>query len=126
MGYRIAADAVLVAHLLFVLAVVLGGLAWLRWVWAPLVHLPVAAWGALVEFTGWLCPLTVWENALLRAAGEAGYPGGFVEHHLLALLYPEGLERGDQVLLGVLVLAANVVIYTGVWLRRRHGIDPGR
>ena len=118
MIYGIAADLVLLLHLLFIAGAVAGGLAWLGWRWAPLVHLPMAAWAAAVELDGRLCPLTTWENALLRAAGEAGYEGGFVGHYLLGVLYPEGLTREIQVALGIGVLAVNVVIYTWVWRRR--------
>jgi len=116
--YGLAADLILLVHLLFVAAVVSGGLAWLWWRWAPLVHLPIAAWGAVVELAGRLCPLTVWENALLHAAGEVGYEGGFVGHYLLGVLYPEGLTRDVQVALGIGVLVVNAVIYTWIWRRR--------
>ena len=118
MIYGLAADVVLLFHLLFIVAVVAGGLAWRWWRWAPLVHLPMAAWGAAVELGGGLCPLTTWENALLQAAGEAGYEGGFVGHYLLGVLYPEGLTRDVQIVLGVGVLAVNGLIYTWVWRRR--------
>ena len=118
MGSQVAADLVLVVHLAFVVAVVCGGFAWLRWRWAPLVHLPMAAWGAFVEVSGRLCPLTDWENALLRAAGEQGYDGSFIGHYLLALLYPEGLTREAQWLLAAAVLVVNAGVYTYVWRRR--------
>lgn len=79
MLHRVLADAVLVLHLAFVVFVVAGGLLALRWRWAPFVHLPAAAWGVFVELSGRLCPLTPLENALRRAAGEAGYAGGFAD-----------------------------------------------
>ncbi len=118
MGYAVAADLVLIVHLGFVVAVVLGGFGWLWWRWAPLVHLPIAAWGAFVEISGTICPLTVWENALLRAAGDAGYEGSFVSHYLLATLYPETLTRPTQLALATVVILANAVIYLWVWRRR--------
>lgn len=74
-------------------------------------HLPAAAWGVAVEFTGWICPLTPIENALRDRAGLATYQGDFIEAHLLPLLYPAHLTRGGQILLGVLALALNAVIY---------------
>lgn len=116
--YAIAADIVLVTHLAFVAAVLLGGLAWLRWRWAPLVHLPMAAWGVLVEVAGWYCPLTTLENDLLAAAGRAGYDGSFIGHYLLAVLYPAGLTRHVQLILAMLVVAVNVGIYAWIWRRR--------
>jgi hypothetical protein len=75
------------------------------------------AWGALIEFAGWICPLTPWEQSLRRLAGEDGYSGGFVEHYLLPILYPEGLTREVQIVLGVLVLVINAVAYALIWRR---------
>lgn len=117
MPYYAAADAILVVHLVFVLFVVFGGLLVLRWPWAAWLHLPAVAWGALIEFTGWVCPLTPLEVALRQRAGEFGYAGGFVEHYIVALLYPPGLTPDVQILLGILVLAANAAIYVSA-LRR--------
>jgi hypothetical protein len=106
-------------HLLFVLFVVLGGLLVLRWRWFVWIHLPSAVWGALIEFTGLICPLTPLENRLRLQAGEAGYPGGFIEHYLLPVLYPSGLTRGVQVALGLGVVLINVGIYSWILVRRR-------
>ncbi len=114
-----AADLLVVAHLAFIGFVLLGGLLALRWRWVPWVHLPAAVWGATVEFTGWICPLTPLENRLRAAAGESGYDSGFIEHYLLPLLYPAGLTPAIQLWLGGLVIAVNVAVYTVVWLRSR-------
>lgn len=119
MLYRLAADALLVVHLLFIVFVLLGGLLLLRWRVLAVVHLPAMAWGAATEFFSLPCPLTDWENALLRAAGESGYSGGFIEHYLWPLIYPAGLTPGIQVWLGALVLLVNALIYLWVLGRRR-------
>jgi hypothetical protein len=116
---RALADLVLLVHAAFVLFVVLGGFAVHRWPRLAWVHLPAAAWGALIEFAGWICPLTPLENRLRRAAGDAGYQDGFVEHYLLGWLYPETLDRSMQVGLGLAVLAVNLVAYGWVVARRR-------
>ena len=119
-GARLLADAVVALHLAFIAFVVAGGLLALRrGAWAVL-HLPAAAWGAWTEFTGTVCPLTPWENSLRRRAGEAGYPGGFVEHHIVPLIYPEALTSRTQVALGALVVAINVVVYALAWRRWRR------
>jgi hypothetical protein len=115
---RVAADLTLIVHAAFVVGVVLGGLAWLRWRFAPWLHLPVAAWGAWVEIAGTRCPLTTLENHLLEAAGAAGYQGGFIEHYLLAALYPSGLTRSTQLVLGLIVIVINLCAYGWVWRRR--------
>lgn len=119
--YRLAADLVLVVHLAFVLFVVFGGLLALRWRWMAWLHLPVAVYGFLIEVVGWVCPLTPLENRLRRAAGDAGYEGGFIEHYLLPLLYPGGLTREVQLTLALLVVVVNAVVYALVWRRRRRG-----
>ena len=119
MGYRILADLVVGAHVLFVVFVVAGGLLALRWPWIAAAHLPAAAWGTLIEFRGWICPLTPLENSLRASAGQAGYQGGFIEHYLLPVLYPAGLTQGVQVVLGSLVIAVNVAVYGMLLLRSR-------
>jgi hypothetical protein len=119
MVFRGLADVVLVAHLAFVLFVVLGGLAALRWPRVAWVHVPVALYGAAIEFIGFICPLTPLEVWLRRRGGEAGYEGGFVEHYVTAALYPSGLTRGAQLALGTAVLVLTAVVYA-VWLRRRR------
>jgi hypothetical protein len=120
MAYALAAVLVLAFHLAFVLFVVFGAvlvqvlqrprLAWL--------HLPAAAWGVFIELTGRGCPLTLLENLLRLRAGLEGYAGGFLEHYILWLLYPEGLTRTVQFVLAGIVLAINGVLYAWIWRRR--------
>ena len=119
MLHSLCADLVVILHLSFVLFVLFGGLFVLRWPRLMWLHLPAVAWGAVVEFTGWVCPLTPLENALRRAAGSASYSGGFVEHYLLPLIYPAGLTREWQWVLGALLLGINVAVYAWVWRRWR-------
>ena len=120
MPYGLLADAVLLAHAAFVAFVVLGGFLALRWQRLAWVHLPVVAWGAGIEFTGGICPLTPLENHLRALAHEQGYAGGFVEHYVFGLLYPEGLTRDLQIALGLGVLALNAAVYAWLWYRRRQ------
>jgi len=117
MAFSLLADLVLAVHLGFVVFVVLGGLLALRRPWAAWVHVPAALWGAWIELAGGICPLTPLENELRRRAGEGGYTGGFVEHYLVPIVYPAGLTRTTQLLLGVLVILVNAAVY-GVVLRR--------
>lgn len=119
MLYRFLADLVVLVHFGFVLFVVLGGLLALRWPRAAWIHLPVALWGAGIEFAAGICPLTPLENRLRRLGGEASYTGGFVEHYVLPVLYPEGLTREVQLVLGTFVLLLNLAVYTIVWRRHR-------
>jgi hypothetical protein len=124
---RIAADLVVVAHLAFILFVVLGGLLVLKWPRAAWLHLPAAAWGALIEFCGWICPLTPLENRLRHAGASHGYAGGFIDHYILPLVYPAGLSRQLQLALGAAVIIINLAIYSFVLLRRsRAEARPSR
>ena len=81
------------------------------------LHLPAVAWAAWIELAGRVCPLTPLENRLRRLAGEIEYRGGFVEHYVLPVLYPNGLTRSRQVILGLLVLGLNLAVYA--WLLTR-------
>jgi len=116
---RVAADAVVLLHLAFMLWVGLGGLLIGRWPWLVGLHLPAVAWGVFIEVTGGVCPLTPWENALRQGAGEASYAGGFIDHYVLPVIYPAGLTREVQLLIGAGVLALNSVLY-GRWLLRNR------
>ncbi len=115
------ADLLVLLHLAFVAFVVAGGLLVLRRPGLAWIHLPCALWGALIEFTGWICPLTPLENRFRQLGGQTGYQGGFVEHYLLPVLYPENLTRPVQVALGALVLVLNAAAYRRVWHRRAKG-----
>jgi hypothetical protein len=127
MIYRALADLVLLLHLAFVLFVILGGLLVLRRPVIAWLHLPCAAWGVLIEFAGWICPLTPLEVSLRMRGGEAGYAGGFIAHYVTAALYPAGLTRGVQVVLGAFALLLNLTIYSWIVARRRRTVDrPSR
>ena len=116
---RLAADAVVALHLAFVVFAAIGGvLAWRRLAYAWF-HLPALAWAAYVEFSGTICPLTPLENRLRVRAGEAGYPGSFVEHYLMPVLYPAGLTPDAQRWIGAALVALNVAIYAVALARAR-------
>jgi len=123
MAARLLADVLVLVHLAFVAFVIGGALLTWRWPRLAWAHVPAAAWGAWVELTGRICPLTPLEIQLRRAAGEAGYEGGFIEHYLIPLLYPEGLDSDIQSWLGVLVLAVNLLAYAGILWRRARRRD---
>ncbi len=121
MIYLLLADALVVLHFAFIVFVVLGALTVYRWpkmVWA---HIPCALWGAWIEITGGICPLTPIEFRFRRMGGTEGYAGGFIEHYLVPIIYPSGLTRADQLLLGALVVAVNLTAYGFLLWRRRSG-----
>lgn len=119
MIYRVLADVVVLLHFSFVLFVVLGGFLLRRWPRLVYLHVPIAVWGVLIEFAGWICPLTPLENHLRRLGGEAGYEGGFIDHYIIPVLYPGGLTRTLQYLLGIFALLINIVAYLLYFRRRR-------
>ena len=118
MRYRALADLVVTLHLAFVIFTALGGLLALRWRWVPWVHLPAAAWGGFVEVTGRVCPLTPLENWLRGAAGGSAYEGDFVQHYLMPIVYPPGLNQEIQFALAVVLVIVNIGVYAVVWQRR--------
>jgi hypothetical protein len=117
--YSALADAVLVLHFAFVLFVVFGGLLVLRWPLMAWAHIPAALWGVAIEFGGWICPLTPLENDLRERAGEPTYHGDFVARYLMPIIYPEGLTRDVQIVMGLAALLFNAAIYVVVIRRRR-------
>ena len=114
MLYTLAANAIVLLHLGYVVFVVVGGLLVFRWPWISLLHLPAVIWSVLLELRGWLCPLTPLELMLRKAGGRAGYSGGFIEHYILPVLYPVELDRTMQIAMGSFVLVINLALYS--WL----------
>lgn len=119
MMYALAGQAVVLLHFLFILFVGFGAVLALHhrlWMW---LHLPALAWGLFVEFTNHACPLTSLENALRNAAGQAGYTDGFIQHYLIALIYPAGLTREVQFALGLVLIGFNLSVYALVWRKMK-------
>ena len=124
-SFGLLANLLLLVHGAFVLFVIAGGLLvlrWPRWAW---LHLPSVVWGAVIEFVGFVCPLTPLEQAWRSAAGSGSYQGGFIEHYVTAALYPRGLTRLVQIGLGCLVLGVNGWVYWRLWRTRRLGRTRG-
>lgn len=117
------ADLIILFHFSFVLFVIFGAstLFWSKRL--VLLHFPAAVWGALIEFTGWICPLTPLENRFRLKAGRQMYEGGFVDHYIVPVLYPDNLTRELQILLGCLVILVNVVLY---WFAFRYHLKAKR
>jgi hypothetical protein len=121
---RIIADSIVILHFGFILFVACGGFLSLSRKWVAWLHLPAVLWAAAIEFRHGICPLTPLEQELRRAAGEAGYSGGFIEHYLIPLIYPAGLDERMQYIIGALVIIINLGVYGWVLFRRRPGSGP--
>ncbi len=123
--YQFLADTVVLIHLAFTIFVVFGGLLIFFKPWIIWPHIPAVLWGAVIEFAGWICPLTPLENRLRIKGGGDGYAGGYIEHYIIPILYPAGLTREIQVILGIMVVIINMIVY-GIFfvkLIRRKKID---
>lgn len=116
--YQILANTVLIVHVLYILFVLLGSLLVLYHRWWIWLHLPALIWGVTVELTGWVCPLTVWENTLRYKAGLYTYNSDFLNQYLTALIYPDGLTRFHQILLGTATAVVNVILYIFVFRKK--------
>ena len=130
MAAGVLADLILVAHTVVVLFIVGGLLAiaaggalgwgWVRWFTWRVLHLAAMGFVAVGAVVGWICPLTVWEEALRRRAGEAEYGTGFVQYWLERLLYHDWPDWAFT----VLYLAVFGAILAAWWLvppRRSRG-----
>lgn len=118
---RVLADLVLIVHVVFIGFVIFGGLLALWWRPVMWLHIPTVIWTIMLEFFGWICPLTPLEKTLRETAGTTAYDGSFVEHYLVLLLYPPGLTREVQLILAAAILLINLVVYGFVWRLRRQG-----
>lgn len=97
--YLLLADLILALHVSIVLFVVGGqalillggplGWAWVRRAGFRFLHLALMGFIVVQTWLGQLCPLTVWEQDLRRAAGQAGYAESFIEHWLARLIFFE-------------------------------------
>ena len=123
MIYLLLADALVILHFAFIVFVVLGALTAYRWPKMAWVHIPCALWGAWIEVTGGICPLTPFEVRFRRMGGTEGYAGSFIEHYLEPIIYPSGLTQPAQFLLGGLVVVVNLSAY-GFLLWRRSAASP--
>ena len=121
MFLKIAADSVVIIHLGFILFVILGGVFIYRCRWLIVLHLPAVIWGSLIEFYGWICPLTPLEKKFRRLAGDVGYGGGFIDQYIMPIIYPAGLTREIQIVLGVAVVLINIVAYAFFLVRLFKG-----
>lgn len=123
---RLGADLLVIVHFFFIIFVVAGGCLVLKWPRMAYLHIPAAAWGALIEFQGGICPLTPLEQHLRLAGGQPTYSVGFIEHYLEPIIYPAGLTREMQIFFGIAVLAINLMAYGWLLIGRKRGNKAGR
>jgi hypothetical protein len=110
MLYHLLADLVFVVHLAFIIFVIVGALLVWRWRWIVVPHLVAVIWGLAIEFLNAPCPLTPLEQMLLHEAGGKAYRGGFVDHYIVPLIYPDARPR-FFLAAGIFLLGINLVLY---------------
>ena len=110
--YNVLANAIVLAHFLFIAFVICGGLLVIRWPRFAVVHLPATVWGAIVEIFGWVCPLTPLENHFRLLAGNSSYSGDFIAQYLLPVIYPENMTITKQYIFGGIVIVINIIFYS--------------
>ncbi len=119
------ADIVILIHFSFILFVIFGGFLVMKWPKFIWLHIPAMIWGILIEFYGWICPLTILENDLRRTEDGGVYTGGFIEYYLLPVIYPAGLTREIQIIMGFAVIIINLLVYFLIFKkterRNKHG-----
>ena len=81
------------AHFVFLVYLPVGGFLALRWRWSIWVHLPAVLWAAGSVALNLWCPLTALERWARRRAGMISLDsGGFIDHYLTGVLYPDTAE----------------------------------
>ena len=119
MLYSLAADIVVILHFSFIVFVIAGGFLAIRWPKIAWFHLPVVAYGAVIEFFSFACVLTPLEQWLRIRSGSGGYDTSFTEHYILPLIYPSVLTYRLQLILGSVVILINLIAYLLVIRKRR-------
>jgi uncharacterized protein DUF2784 len=118
---RTLGDLVLAFHFVFIVFAVLGGFLVLWKSWIAWLHVPSVLWSAFVNLFDHVCPLTPLENRFRSLAGQAGYEGGFIQHYLAPLVYPDVMPERWGLIAGYSVLAWNALLYALVLSLQRKG-----
>ena len=109
--YEFFANLTLIAHLIFILFVVFGGLILLIFPKIIYLHLPALLLGIYIELTNSVCPLTYLENWFLYKGELTTYSNDFINNYLFPIIYPGGLTTEIQIYLGISLIVINILIY---------------
>ncbi|MBN1598065.1 MAG: DUF2784 domain-containing protein [Bacteroidales bacterium] len=120
MLFKLLSGFIVVLHLIFIIFVLFGALLALRWRKVIWLHIPAVVWGALIEFLDKICPLTPLENYFRNLGGSEVYSGDFIEKYINPVLYPTFLTRNLQLILGLIVIAVNLIAYIYVFHKMKR------
>ena len=121
--YELFANLTLIAHLMFILFVIFGGLLYLIFSKIIYIHLPALLWGIYVELSNSICPLTYLENWFLNKGNLTTYSNNFISNYIFPIIYPDSLTAEIQIYLGVSLIIINILIYSLIFknLRKNMG-----
>ena len=119
--FEIFAVLALLLHLSFILFVIFGAILILKFKKIVYVHVPAVAWGAYIESSHSICPLTHLENYFLKKAGKEQYSVDFIENYIFKIIYPPALNYEIQTYLGIILIFVNLVIYYYIVKKIRTG-----
>jgi len=117
--YEFLATFTLIIHFFFIIFVIFGGLLFFIKAWTLYFHIPAFIYGAYVEFTQSICPLTYLENYFLTKANLASYSTSFIQNYLYAIIYPINLTKQIQISLGIILIIINLIIYGFIIKRKK-------
>ena len=106
MGYGTLADAAVVAHFGFLVFLVLGGLAALRWRRLIWPHVLSVAWSVGILTVGQRCPLTALERWATARAGGPVSDEGFIDRYVEDVVYPGSLTGPVRAAVAVVVVVS--------------------
>ena len=115
------ATLTLLLHFSFILFAIFGALLILKFKKIIYFHIPAVAWGAYIELSHSICPLTHLENYFLKKAGKDQYSVDFIENYIFKIIYPPALNYEIQTYLGVILIFVNLVIYYYIVKKSRTG-----
>ena len=111
MYYGLGANLTLAVHFAFIVFVIFGALLLFTSKKIAFIHIPSVIYGAYIELSHSICPLTYLENWFLRKASMKNYSNSFIEQYLIPIVYPNNLTVELQFYLGFLLILTNIVIY---------------
>jgi len=111
MYYGLGANLTLAVHFTFIVFVIFGALLVFASKKIAFIHIPSVIYGAYIELSHSVCPLTYLENWFLRKAGMKSYSNSFIEQYIIPIVYPNNLTVELQFYLGFLLIFTNIVIY---------------
>lgn len=109
--YLIAADGVVLLHLLWILFLILGAFWGRRNRLVKVMHVAGLCFALLIQVVGWYCPFTYLEVWLRRRADPSeGYAGSFISHYVERIVYLD-LPARVILVLTILLVAVSAWIY---------------